>query len=170
MSWGDPEQMTDEQRAAGVSDPNSVHTPAQRELCDASGRVSDHRRLVAFIYLVLRDSLTVGWMGEIMLTLERLGDDHFLTAEPDPLFYEELLEGVVDVRTHRMLTWFWLLGHVDGRHPTWMAPALQQLPAQDDTTTVFTNGWLANYAKYIVEQLQHGDGETTKRKDEGPPT
>jgi hypothetical protein len=41
------------------------------------------------------------------------------------------------------------------------------LPAHDDTTTVFSNGWAANYAKYIVELL-HGGEETKQGEAVGP--
>lgn len=152
----DPTEMTDQERAAGHQGVKDTMHDDVRALCEASGSVADHRRLVAFIYLLVRDNMPFGLLGEVMCMWKRIDsvkrvflyqglDEDALDNNARRIAPDDMLETVRD----------WLaLVYRQSRNPTHLPALIEQLPLSDDIETIFTNGWAAQYAKHVASQLE----------------
>lgn len=152
----DPTKMTDEERAAGHQGVKDAMRDDVRALCDASGTVADHRRLVAFIYLLVIDNMPCGLLGEIMrmwTTIDSAKRVHL---------YQGLDEDALDNNARRIAPddmlptvrdWLALV-YRQSRYPEHIPALIERLPLTDDTETVFTNGWVAQYAQHVATQLE----------------
>lgn len=119
------------------------------DLCAASGRVHDARRLVAWLFLLLRDhtpTTTVStalfemqggaWItSERKYTQETLDRANRLCDAPTDTL-REFLQRIRFVLSDDV----WM--HLDG-----------MTPLRDDVDTTFSNGWLASFCIYVTEQL-----------------
>ena len=129
-------------------------------LAQASGMASDHRRLVAFVYLLLRDNMTFGLMESIMQKRAA-----YTPAQRTELFgggwtqpvgiwtYVNRLTGLVDEEPRVVIAEWVAIVFRFSEHPEQIPALIDSLPVADDTETVLTNGWLAQYAKYVVKEL-----------------
>jgi hypothetical protein len=165
VRMGRPEDMLPEVRDKGVEHVIANDIPESLiELCRASGQVTDVRRLVQYVYLLLHDCLTFGQMGEVMLRLEKGGP-------PVRYSYDErrlALRVAGGLLPLRLLAW---IRHVRA-YVEWdrLLRIAKRLPEDDGVTVVFTNGWLARYAQFVADTLVsrghrvpgHPDGEATK--------
>lgn len=151
---GDPAKLSKANREAGHAD--LVKSMSEREalLTKASGTVSDHRILVAFVYLLLRHDMPFGLMDAIVrksvdARREGVGAlyrfvDKGLTSEQ-----AERLAGRPSVCVRDWLADIYL----STSNPTQIDTLFDSLPESSDTEIVFTNGWIAGYAKYVADEL-----------------
>jgi len=151
---GRPEDMGKKERDAGVKGAVERDAPddVSEALCVASGRVNDPRRLVGFAYLVMRDVLPVGVMGGVMRAWDK---QRYNFVIPDAVRYEELAVRLTGERGVWVVVWLAMLEKLIPKDVrTKLLPALaKKLPEDDDVTTVYTNGWLAQYAIYLADEL-----------------
>ena len=152
MTWGDPLKMSEEQRRAGYEGLKRGMHAQESSLAEASGTVSDNRRLVAFVYLVLRDNMLAGTFAEVMRT--------YRTGVPPSMFrraigYDKHALRLSDkVPLPVMREWITHLFHQSSNEKGLEDLLWNMVPAHDDTETVFTNGWLALYAKHVADELE----------------
>jgi len=155
---GDPTQLSDKDRAKGHADVVATMPDYVAKLTKASGTVADHRRIVAFVYLLLRDNMPCGKLSEIMARRYSLTPE--LRTALFGGFDAAVLWGCVARLTDStdealrvtILEWVALVFRFSDDADA--LPALfALLPEADDTETVFTNGWLAQYAKYVADDL-----------------
>lgn len=115
------------------------------EMRERSGHVSDQRRVVSFLYLLLRDHLPAERIETALHLADTVSNVDALSQETRDracwicnfpksrvVAFVSLLEPAMQGRWHE----------VQGR-----------LPLRDDIETIFTNGWLALYAKDLAERL-----------------
>ena len=118
------------------------YTPEQQALFEASGEVTDLRRLVAFVYLTLRDEFPVTRVAEAVRASATVHDPLFQVAR-DRAFR------LHDKPCRRLRSFLHLLGQSS---LSWDAYN-RTLPLRDDVCTAFTNGWVALYARYVADIL-----------------
>lgn len=119
------------------------------ELCEASGRVHDPRRLVAWLFLLMRDHAPTSvvntalfemqdgaWTkGERKYTPETVDRANRLCDKPTDTL-REFLQRIRFALTDEV----WM--RLDGL-----------TPLRDDVDTTFSNGWMARFCIYVTEQL-----------------
>jgi len=157
MTYGDPKDMSEQERTEGHAGMKKVMDPHVRALTEASGGVSDHRRLVSMIYLVLRDHVTCGCMADLMGLWRTMKPvkDAFKYMNCDKANTEFFVSRVVDVQ-HQASVCDWVVAVLHSHQSNTISfPALLNLiPVDDKTETLYTNGWLACYAQYIAAELE----------------
>lgn len=158
VAWGNPTELTDGQRRAGhesLVDSMPEHTAA---LTKASGTVADHRRLVVFVYLLVRDNMPCGKLAEIMRMRTTLSSARrgALLGDLDPAamwsYVERLTDSTDEGLRVTILEWVALVFRFS-EHADRLPALFDLVPKADDTETVFTNGWVAKYAQYVADEL-----------------
>lgn len=123
-------------------------------LARESGVIQDSRRLVQWIYLMLRD-LVPAYIIE-----EGLRDTLSLRAEDRTHVrsgHIPTASHLTDVQVERVEDFCAMVkkrAFLERAVP--YETLMQQISVSDDTTTVFTNGWLALYAIHVADILQSG--------------
>jgi len=121
-------------------------------LAQASGTVADRRRLVAFVYLLLRDNMTCGKFAEVMALRTTITSSVFLYQGLDVGVLEGFADRLTSSSRAPVCDWLALVFR-HSEHPERIPSLIERLPADDDIETVFTNGWLAQYAQYTADEL-----------------
>lgn len=156
MTYGDPKEMSDQVRKSGHAGVIESMDPLSRALCEASGCVADHRRLVAFIYLALHHVMPFLKL-EAVMRMYTIGIDTPMVKASLPEHRELAARLSSTVPENYMCAW---LSHVFSQceYHAWILELVETIPLEDDTETVFTNGWIALYAKHIADELEsHGE-------------
>jgi hypothetical protein len=155
---GDPTKLSDKNRAKGHADVLATMPEHVRALTEASGTVSDHRRLVAFVYLLLRDNMPFGKMGEITrmrITLTPENRSALFGGFDAAVMWgyvERLTDSTDEALRVTILEWVALVFRFS-EHADDIPALIDMLPEADDTETIFTNGWLTQYAQYVTDDL-----------------
>jgi hypothetical protein len=152
VTHGSPEALTAAEREQGHRELLARMDPANRAACEASGCVHDARRLVAFIYLLLRDHVPCGLLGEVVRMLDA-------PSEPLPVAIQctSLARRLsAQEPCTRLLDWLAAVEAQGLAERATLWSIANSLPEQDDTETLYTNGWLARYAQYIADRIEHG--------------
>lgn len=155
---GDPTKLSKVDRETGHEELVHAMSSHVAALTKASGTVSDHRRLVAFVYLLLRDNMPCGVMAEIMQMRTTLTGERRITlfghldAAAMWAYAERLTDSTDEGLRVTVLEWVALVFRFS-EHPDRLPALFDLLPGADDTETIFTNGWVATYAQYIVDEL-----------------
>lgn len=142
------------ERQAGGDDLVASMPDRTAAMTIASGTVSDKRRLVSFVYLLLRDNMPCGRMADIMQLRTTI------TAAKRVHLYQGLAldkltgcaKSLTDGPVAPVRDWLALV-YRQSPSEEQVPKLLAMLPAADDIETVFTNGWLARYAQYVAEEL-----------------
>lgn len=132
-----------------------------RELFRASGEVEDRRRIVQFLFLLLRDHVPVGVLANAhtkTFARDAQGEQHkgFVTSP--------LASRLVDQPTvwHRMFLVDLgnaLYDHFDDDTEDQeyvLDEVLKKTQPTDDTLVFLSNGFLARYCQFIADTLQNG--------------
>jgi len=122
------------------------YTSEAQALFEASGEVKDVRRLVAYLYLILRDEFAFGAV-EDAARLSAVG------ADPASPVARDRAYRLHDKPSRRLRVFLHLLQQPDA---TWAAYD-GTLPLRDDIITNFSNGWVARYAQHTADLLTRED-------------
>lgn len=123
-------------------------SPESQALFEASGEVTDMRRLVAFVYLVLRDELPFSRVGEALKASE---------TAPEPLFQVAMDRAfrLHDKSCRRLRVFLFKLNQSREQWNVYDGT----LPLRDDICTSFSNGWIARYAQHVADTLTREEPE-----------
>lgn len=119
--------------------------PKRARLARASGMVHDHRRLVCFFYLLLRDHAPCGVAGNAFD--DAFQDGAVLTWPQEVMDRAARLQDSPTTKLRELLR---CLGPT--LTPEMWSAIEARLPLRDDITTTFSNGWLARYAIWLADE------------------
>lgn len=137
-----------------------------RVIVEASGHVSDSRRFVQFLYLLMRDHVAIGCVGDA-LRYTFFPEDRptsavvLLALAQNPDVYVAA-KRLVDAPTERHAEFLVRLSHAVGVYvnqknkyalPEALAKTLLETDSQDGQASCYSNGWLARYAQFVVDVL-----------------
>lgn len=120
------------------------------KVCRASGGVHDLRRLVQFLYLLMRDHVPCGMVGQVMLE----NNAATFTTDDPPKWEQVVIDRAArlhDAPTNRLRDFVHrarpllsdaVWNDIDGK-----------LSLRDDVDSTLTNGWLGLYAQWLAEEL-----------------
>lgn len=123
----------------------------QREMLTASGQVSDSRRLVAFIYMMLLDQTPCRSVSVTLSEMMQAGawsKDTVFTFQPETV---DRANRLCDAPKDPLREFLQRLRYVLSED-VWMTLD-GQVPLRDDIETIFSNGWVASYAKWVADML-----------------
>lgn len=139
-----------------MTEPGKWPSAAMADMAEASGCVTDKRRLVCALYLLMRDHVLV---QEVTTAFNRLrpGSSAWVkwpecTASMDYGSIHQTrdrasrLHDYPTPKLHAFLFALWVTNIV------W-SEVDKLTPLRDDTSTVFSNGWLAGFAQYLADEL-----------------
>ena len=152
---GDPTKMSDKSRDDGIASVVSSLADHVAVLTHASGTVTDHRRLVAFVYLLLRDNMPCGVMAEIMnsrMAIKNVRLVHLYSKGYSVETMEERASKLTSGPVAPVRDWLAIV-YLQTQDVMRVTALIERIPDDDDTVTVFTNGWLARYAQYVADEL-----------------
>lgn len=125
--------------------------PYNAKLCKASGEVHDQRRIVQFFYCFVRDHVPFGVVNTLLVeVLQRAS----VPADKDVKWDELVLDRSARLsdKPSFKLRHFLHLSRHQLPDPVWN-DIEELLPLRDDIETIFTNGWAAAYAQWVVGEL-----------------
>lgn len=122
----------------------------QEAMRERSGRITSSEPLVSFIYVLLRDHLPAGVVEEIVL---KEIEHKVCVHTPIAYYVRDLAPKLVDAETalDRLESFLYVLLR---DHLTSEIIEEIMLHNVDSEESVFTNGWLANYAKDLTDRLR----------------
>lgn len=142
-------------------------TEEARRMWRKSGGASDARRLVQFLFLLMRDELPSTAIVEAHQhanayahDLIRLGDARMRVEQSTVI--DSACERLQEVPTPRLFLFIdHLVANYD-RPDGWnrvsaVRRTLHRIPQKDDVVCRFSNGWLARHAQYVVDDLERTD-------------
>lgn len=157
--------MSDEETPALHSFGDVFH----RALFDASGRIEDKRRIVQFLYILLRDELEAGVLGGVLLGTfaPKEGADEIWAEQqyrerPEDFFDPLRLVPYPTLRHTLFVVLLCREGCLrDDGEPSYTLPravteTLGKIPGADDVGALFSNGWTARYCQAVADWLQNG--------------
>lgn len=116
-----------------------------------SGLVTDKRRLVAFLYLLMRDHAPCGMVGNVLLELDGVAPYDSEKPIEWAQWVRDRSARLCDTPTERLRD-FLARSLALAPEGVWL-DIERNLPLADDIETTFTNGWLAQYARWIATEL-----------------
>lgn len=166
-------------------EPEMERFPGRVDRClyFASGEVKDGRRIVHFLYALMRDSLSLGYISHALrYTFEPTSDRMLLPGNTWVWLNADNQEGAISA-TQLFKQYPEVVPFVPSRlvdHPTelharfllvllmniprdarttvqdGLERALKMTPGDDETVAFISNGWLARYCQFIADALQDG--------------
>lgn len=129
--------------------PESVLGTFHARIMSESGNVTDSRRFVAFLYLLMRDHVPVGRVLEPCASGYVSKVFHIIHLQAAHCVAVGLVDEEAIERTRVYIACVLDASCLDRVS----RDIASRIPAQDDVATTFSNGWLARIAQFVADEV-----------------